>query len=130
MPMFFSRGRARSALLFSKVKREAAARRRPARSERKTGFFPRRDRPYGVKRNAFHTENALEDARTGELQRFIPKGAFPCGWIPAGAGAVLRCMAGNAESGRGNVLPRGVLERFNSEKGETRGGDAAPPRPK
>ena len=42
-----------------KVKREAAAQRRPARSERKTAFFPRNDRPYGLKRAAFQTEIAL-----------------------------------------------------------------------
>ena len=43
-----------------KVKREAAAQRRPAQSERKNRvFFPRNDRPYGLKCEAFQTENAL-----------------------------------------------------------------------
>ena len=41
-------------------KREAAAQRRPAKSERKTAVFPRNDRPYGLKCEAFQTENALE----------------------------------------------------------------------
>ena len=49
-----------------------------ARSEEsgKTAFFPRNDRPYGVKREAFQTENALN--RSGE--RMGPgKGNRPCG---------------------------------------------------
>ena len=47
-----------------KVKRGAAAQRRPARSERKNrAFFPRSDRPYVLKCNAFQTEKALGTAR-------------------------------------------------------------------
>ena len=53
-----------------KVKREAAAQRRPAQSERKTAFFPRNDRPYGLKREAFQTEIVLErfTFETGETR--------------------------------------------------------------
>ena len=43
-----------------KVKREAAAQRRPARSERKNALFPRNDRPYDLERNAFQIEHTLE----------------------------------------------------------------------
>ena len=39
---------------------EAAAQRRLAGSERDTAFFLRNDRPYGLKRTAFHTGQALE----------------------------------------------------------------------
>ena len=42
-----------------RVKREVAAQRRPAQSERKKCILPRNDRPYGLKRNAFQTESAL-----------------------------------------------------------------------
>ena len=69
-----------SFLPLKKGKREAAAQRRPAQSEWRNRVFPRNDRPYGLKRKAFQTENALE--------------------------------------------------RFNFEKGETRGGGTAPPGPK
>ena len=48
-----------SVLPLKKVKREAAAQRRPAQIERKNALFPRNDRPYGLKCKAFQTENAL-----------------------------------------------------------------------
>ena len=60
-----------------KVKREAAAQRRPAQSERKNRVFPRNDRPYGLKRAAFQTENVLKD-RSGK--------SHPCRFQPAGMG--------------------------------------------
>ena len=44
---------------FEKVKREAAAQRRPAQSERKTAFFLRNGRPYELKSNAFQSQHAL-----------------------------------------------------------------------
>ena len=44
-----------------KMKREAAAQRRPAQSERKNRVFPRNDRLYGLKCNAFQTEIALAE---------------------------------------------------------------------
>ena len=52
-----------------KVKREAAAQRRPARTEWKNALFPRYDRPYGVKCEALQAENApAEDvAAAGSL---------------------------------------------------------------
>ena len=48
--------------------------RRPARSERKNRvFFPRSDRPYGLKRAAFQTEDApVIPAAVAQA----PKGAF------------------------------------------------------
>ena len=49
-----------SVTTLKKEKREAAAQRRPARSERKNSIFPRNDRLYGLKRTAFQTENALK----------------------------------------------------------------------
>ena len=49
-----------SVLPLKKVKREAAAQCRPARSERKKSVvFPRNNSPYGLNRNVFQTENAL-----------------------------------------------------------------------
>ena len=38
---------------FEKMKREAAAQRRPAQRSGKNALFPRNGRPYGLKRNAF-----------------------------------------------------------------------------
>lgn len=42
-----------------KAEREAAASSARPESGGKTAFFPQNDRPYGVRRKAFHTENAL-----------------------------------------------------------------------
>ena len=50
-----------SVLPLKRAAREAAARRRPARSGRKNAFFPRNDRPYGLQGEMFQTENALEE---------------------------------------------------------------------
>ena len=47
-----------SVLPLKTAKREAAAQRRPAKRERKNRVFPRNDRPYGLERTAFQTENA------------------------------------------------------------------------
>ena len=52
------------------MKREAAAQRRPAQSERKNRVFPRNARPYGLKRETFQTENAL-----------IETSSHPASWI-------------------------------------------------
>ena len=47
-----------SVLPLKTAKREAAAQRRPAKRKRKNRVFPRNDRPYGLERTAFQTENA------------------------------------------------------------------------
>ena len=53
-----------------KIKHEAAAQRRPVRSERKNRVFSANDRPYGLKRNAFQTENALGTVNTNFTNNF------------------------------------------------------------
>ena len=57
-----------------KEKREAAAQRRPAQSERKNALFPRNDRPNGLKCKAFQAENALEIfSRPADNERVLGK---------------------------------------------------------
>ena len=58
--------RAESVSPLKKVTREAAAQRRPARIERKNRVLPRNDRPYGLKRPAFQTENAIDNSSGGK----------------------------------------------------------------
>ena len=54
-----------------KTTRSTAVQRRPAQSERKAAFFPRNVRPYGLKRLAVQTENALKEDREPPSFRYI-----------------------------------------------------------
>ena len=55
--------------LLKKVKRVAAASRRPDQSKWKNALFPRKLGAYGLKRGAFQTENALVTKVAGIANR-------------------------------------------------------------
>ncbi|MDM8216453.1 hypothetical protein QUW15_09895 [Desulfovibrio piger] len=50
----------RESFIFSKIKGDAADSAARPEASGKSPFFPRNDRPSGLKGNAFQTENALE----------------------------------------------------------------------
>ena len=56
LDIWMKKGNGKSVSPLKNVKREAAAQRRPAQCERKTAFFPRNARPYGLKCGAFPDE--------------------------------------------------------------------------
>ena len=120
-----------------KVKSEAAAQRPQPEVNGKTEFFPRNDRPYGLKYEAFQPENALKDmlltkqhvlfqglqslssARSGKIRQFFATNTSSSSHCPH-----LFCNSGKNVSERRQPSHDGVLSLLwytfhDSEKGVT-----------